>query len=72
MSVKMVDISAEVAGRPLWQNIEPERYLPSKEDPTFFADLNGFLLKQGQIKALMTDASANLISYFSIQIFAFN
>ena len=68
----MVDISTEVAVRPLWQNIESEGYLPSKEDPTFFADLNGFLLKQGQIKTLTTDASADLISYFYIQIFAFN
>jgi len=41
----MVEISTEVAGRLLWQNIQFEGYLPSKEDPTFFADLNGFLLK---------------------------
>lgn len=51
---------------------ESEGFLASKEDPTFYADLNRFLLKQRQIKTLMAGPSANHISYFCIQILAFN
>lgn len=43
-----------------------------KKDPTFFPVLNGCKLKEAYIKTLMTDASANLISYFCIKIFALN